>query len=342
MIGLAGVGVGLSPRVRGNPIRFLSSTSTSRSIPACAGEPREQCHPTRIPGVYPRVCGGTPLRALAPLIVPGLSPRVRGNPRIGRRPGRMGGSIPACAGEPRGKRPIRTSRKVYPRVCGGTRDEEDEMKTKKGLSPRVRGNPRVCGGTIVETTSAVPLEGLSPRVRGNPVRGREIQENPGSIPACAGEPSRHTRLGWKARVYPRVCGGTLTEEALRAAETGLSPRVRGNLRPQIPGRRRTGSIPACAGEPRWERCQERQYRVYPRVCGGTPDSTRWRRRMKGLSPRVRGNPRVCGGTPSSCSMSWRTRGEPPRVRGNLMDPLLAELANGGTPACAGEPSSSTT
>ena len=31
----------------------------------------------------------------------GLSPRVRGNPQLERREPLLGGSIPACAGEPR-------------------------------------------------------------------------------------------------------------------------------------------------------------------------------------------------------------------------------------------------
>ena len=41
---LTGAGVsyaeGLSPRVRGNPVRSKAAASAGRSIPACAGEPR--------------------------------------------------------------------------------------------------------------------------------------------------------------------------------------------------------------------------------------------------------------------------------------------------------------
>ena len=50
---------GLSPRVRGNPNRQLDSSKSSRSIPACAGEPANHPPPTGIHPVYPRVCGGT-------------------------------------------------------------------------------------------------------------------------------------------------------------------------------------------------------------------------------------------------------------------------------------------
>ena len=71
------------------------------------------------------------------------------------------GSIPACAGEPRGKSVCTRLAAVYPRVCGGT---------------------RVCDK--VDTSGG----GLSPRVRGNPVTTYQVAGAVGSIPACAGEP----------------------------------------------------------------------------------------------------------------------------------------------------------
>ena len=50
---------GLSPRVRGNPNSGYGCHTSSRSIPACAGEPL--CAWLLRPRywVYPRVCGGT-------------------------------------------------------------------------------------------------------------------------------------------------------------------------------------------------------------------------------------------------------------------------------------------
>ena len=70
---------GLSPRVRGNPLRFALRAARMQSIPACAGEPP---WPNRSPAqnrVYPRVCGGTLIGSAPRCIVEGLSPRVRGN-----------------------------------------------------------------------------------------------------------------------------------------------------------------------------------------------------------------------------------------------------------------------
>ena len=75
-----------------------------------------------------------------------------------------------------------TTRRVYPRVCGGTRQPPRPTVKRGGLSPRVRGNRIDCA--------------LNPRYAG-------------SIPACAGEPSSMSRRGSRIRVYPRVCGGTL-------------------------------------------------------------------------------------------------------------------------------------
>ena len=100
---MGGMKEGLSPRVRGNqrlcPTRFPSS----RSIPACPGEPRFGARPFISHRVYPRVYGGTAIisRPKFPSMKPGLSPRVRGNQRL------CSTRSPVCAA-------------VYPRVYGGT------------------------------------------------------------------------------------------------------------------------------------------------------------------------------------------------------------------------------
>ena len=52
-------GMGLSPRVRGNPEEVGILKVHLRSIPACAGEPRCRKHTYANAEVYPRVCGGT-------------------------------------------------------------------------------------------------------------------------------------------------------------------------------------------------------------------------------------------------------------------------------------------
>ena len=98
---------GLSPRVRGNLLRGAPGGVRSRSIPACAGEPRTELgEPGKI-RVYPRVCGGTALGKRTDSNADGLSPRVRGNPPAPQNRSATMRSIPACAGEPRRALPPR-------------------------------------------------------------------------------------------------------------------------------------------------------------------------------------------------------------------------------------------
>ena len=92
--------VGLSPRVRGNLNAVSPDVSTSRSIPACAGEPTSSSVPSTPARVYPRVCGGTagPMRSKSS--TSGLSPRVRGNPFQLGYPRKWQGLSPRVRGNP--------------------------------------------------------------------------------------------------------------------------------------------------------------------------------------------------------------------------------------------------
>ena len=59
--GAAGrAGLGLSPRVRGNHLRQNRPFGGQRSIPACAGKPKNSSGEEYSTTVYPRVCGETP------------------------------------------------------------------------------------------------------------------------------------------------------------------------------------------------------------------------------------------------------------------------------------------
>ena len=238
----ARVNHGLSPRVRGSLDRRAGFDFGPRSIPACAGEPLGVGHfgflrgvyprvcggattrasGNRSAGVYPRVCGGAPTDTSTPSRVSGLSPRVRGSLVVGGGLAKHTGSIPACAGEPMPSAAPRFPSRVYPRVCGGA------------------------GRTLVEEG---PIWGLSPRVRGSLGVGLDVEHGVGSIPACAGEPSRSTSPVSSSGVYPRVCGGAVDLPDNLDSYKGLSPRVRGSHRRQDDPSLRPGSIPACAGEP---------------------------------------------------------------------------------------------
>ena len=175
------LGVGLSPRVRGNLQQDRILKHRTGSIPACAGEPNRHCRALPATRVYPRVCGGTRSSRKDEVRTGGLSPRVRGNRDLRGTNYGVTGSIPACAGEPTADSTWDPNHKVYPRVCGGT-------------SPY-----QVC---------RLPLEPLSPRVRGNQRQWRLQACRKRSIPACAGEPAMTSPNRRIDRVYPRVCGGT--------------------------------------------------------------------------------------------------------------------------------------
>ena len=330
--------------MRGSPPPVRCYSCYPRSIPACAGEPTGNDRPAARRWVYPRVCGGTRAGKRPNYRSGGLSPRVRGNLTLSIAHRVVDRSIPACAGEPHSEEWRVPLIPVYPRVCGGTVQVHLDHKLITGLSPRVRGNQRLMTKT-----------------------GTQVR----SIPACAGEPlSAHPCL-YKPLFYPRVCGGTpLITRRLRRID-GLSPRVRGNQlkdrTPHISPR----SIPACAGEPTAPNRRLQRNTVYPRVCGGTHCHRTGRRRLGGLSPRVRGNheqvsgrlrffwsipacageprrlrlssrpervyPRVCGGTTDTPISFLSTGGLSPRVRGNLLRKADARRKRGSIPACAGEP-----
>ncbi len=135
-----------------------------------------------------------------------------------------------------------------------------------------------------------------------------------------------------------------------------------------------GPIPAHAGEPRLENCQDKSQMAYPRACGGTPLHSKRGQFLRGLSPRMRGNrdlleklihgsgpipahagepgvflrlfkklrayPRACGGTPICLVLCTFLPGLSPRMRGNLVTATNFAGRSGPIPAHAGEPRAS--
>ena len=134
--------LGLSPRVRGNPLTVYSKVVAVGSIPACAGEPPGRQTSDVLDTVYPRVCGGTVVSSASASAKSGLSPRVRGNPSV-------------CISD------MAPSR-VYPRVCGGTSPLGSASTPTTGLSPRVRGN-RVTMGQAEQRGRSIPACAGEPR-----------------------------------------------------------------------------------------------------------------------------------------------------------------------------------
>ena len=208
------------------------------------------------------MCGGAVAGVARGGQVEGRSPRVRGShPRPDPGNARPG-SIPACAGEP-------------------------SMAGR--WSQRMTVDPRVCGGAAVEHSAMTRPMGRSPRVRGSR-KALDVEPSlPGSIPACAGEPSTLRlvkALGW---VDPRVCGGADAVVLPGTGHGGRSPRVRGSHAREVLNRILTRSIPACAGEPDSRRRRRPVAEVDPRVCGGATTRSPHGVIIMGRSPRVRGS-----------------------------------------------------
>ena len=335
---------GPSPRVRGSPPTRRRGHPDAGSIPACAGKPTGAGTMTARARVHPRVCGEAAYQLGERGLAGGPSPRVRGSPDPGRDQSVHPGSIPACAGKPRGSSRRSGPSRVHPRVCGEAPAAARHSQRRRGPSPRVRGSripepaaedevgsipacagkprppagparrswvhPRVCGEAPIQAAINLYIRGPSPRVRGSPGPDTWTSCCGRSIPACAGKPDRSARRARACRVHPRVCGEARSETAHDALGAGPSPRVRGSRSGWPVGTPPSGSIPACAGKPRAGDGGEREVRVHPRVCGEASSSLVLLVRVQGPSPRVRGSP-----SPS----------------------LHPFLRSGSIPACAGKP-----
>ena len=355
------------------------------SIPTHAGKPGAMAAGHRPALVYPHACGETVTVTVTVTVMPGLSPRMRGNPGPAGPAMRRRRSIPTHAGKPRYVALRGATWRVYPHACGETACPASSAGIFRGLSPRMRGNPEACGaaagqfGSIPthagkpaarvvfftasrvyphacgETSPCTPwcvsCAGLSPRMRGNRLQLVDCRHGRGSIPTHAGKPGKHERLGICRRVYPHACGETHIAPTYNILSMGLSPRMRGNHVLRRARDAAEGSIPTHAGKPSCGCTERSTARVYPHACGETMVPPSATSRMRGLSPRMRGNQVLdneasCGegsipthagkptGAPNSaeagrvyphaCGETWilnlgtaADEGLSPRMRGNL-------------------------
>ena len=129
-----------------------------------------------------------------------------------------------------------------------------------------------------------------------------------------------------------MCGGTVAGVVTPALGRGLSPRVRGNRYNPRGRDGRSGSIPACAGEPIRTKADGNMMRVYPRVCGGTALLLDVKVSRMGLSPRVRGNR-------AQLALRNRQTRSIPACAGEPAAGCHTRVRAGSIPACAGEPDS---
>ena len=237
----------------------------------------------------------------------GLSPRVRGNLAEFDPSRNPPGSIPTRAGKPQKLLIADMPGGVYPHACGETDRAGPTRPSRRGLSPRVRGNqqqivdprlergsiptrggkplfrhmetihagvyPHACGETAMRSGHVFQGPGLSPRVRGTCGKGPADQPGEGLSPRVRGKPCGASASSSLSRVYPHACGETARSARARRLVRGLSPRVRGNRGLASAGWTDLGSIPTRAGKPVMSSAPARKFRVYPHACGETLPAT---------------------------------------------------------------------
>ena len=152
-------------------------------------------------------------------------------------------------------------------------------------------------------------------------------------------------------VYPRTGGGNRRPRQYWDRSGGLSPHGRG--KPASPPISPTASrsIPARAGETRWDGGNWNQSRVYPRTGGGNQSPFPPPSAAIGLSPHGRGKPVVAqpqtqtggsiparaGETPGSSAPHPVVQVYPRTGGGNPLGPAQQEIAMGLSPHGRGKP-----
>ena len=369
--------------MRGTPPSSLSNHSCCGIIPAYAGNTRLAAWSAGCRGDHPRVCGEHVRNSIVSWCSSGSSPRMRGT-RLATRPKtRSDGIIPAYAGNTSSSNRATVGTGDHPRVCGEHLTSCVMVVSSMGSSPRMRGtlvvaellghesgiipayagntwnrqrqaspcwdHPRVCGEHAVLNSDALPFTGSSPRMRGTLLHHALALASGGIIPAYAGNTCETCEGSSDGGDHPRVCGEHAMVSATALAVRGSSPRMRGTQSRCRPCMRRTGIIPAYAGNTRGGSNATADIRDHPRVCGEHTSRNSSRRRMTGSSPRMRGtchrrsvrslragiipayagntgwyvsryaarrdHPRVCGEHEPLLLPKLRTLGSSPRMRG---------------------------
>ena len=146
----------------------------------------------------------------------------------------------------------------------------------------------MCGEHTYSNIEQSWIEGSSPRVRGTPGRARNGVGKLGIIPACAGNTSVGEDVESAIGDHPRVCGEHFDVLTDKGEKAGSSPRVRGTQGAWRDPHKRTGIIPACAGNTLIVFLMMSRQRDHPRVCGEHASGHVVVGQTAGSSPRVRG------------------------------------------------------
>ncbi len=252
---------GLSPRIRGKPLRPKALPAKERSIPAHTGQTSLEWMLGVCMTVYPRAYGANSEKRAVAAVSWGLSPRIRGKLPRNPLPTRWRRSIPAHTGQTVSIISSIPWFRVYPRAYGANYLGSRSRPGGRGLSPRIRGKHL-----------AHPFEHVLER----------------SIPAHTGQTTWVRMIGHRAQVYPRAYGANPATARRTVTLRGLSPRIRGKPMSGTAPHSRLRSIPAHTGQTWGLPCSGITAWVYPRAYGANNGLRRVRHNMQGLSPRIRG------------------------------------------------------
>ena len=254
----------------------------------------------------------------------GSSPRMRGTPVWCRRFLAEGGLIPTYAGNTTVRRYVRRCSRAHPHVCGEHLEDEYELDTLGGSSPRMRGtlhgeiprrdksgliptyagntlaahrtscgigaHPHVCGEHADNFLESDPKTGSSPRMRGTRswIPSRWLRG--GLIPTYAGNTYSCTGCIGFREAHPHVCGEHLKDPDPPGGREGSSPRMRGTRPGDKYQPAGIGLIPTYAGNTRKSLWRWMKARAHPHVCGEHDGFAGWMEQLAGSSPRMRGTP----------------------------------------------------
>ena len=189
-------------------------------IPARAGNTRRRAHPPGLPRAHPRSRGEHSRKKYLAKLDKGSSPLARGTHIELDHLNVVDGLIPARA---------------------GNTWESDTQRTPHGAHPRSRGEH---GENFGITTLR---KGSSPLARGTRRCKRIKSVKHGLIPARAGNTNHRRTHSYPARAHPRSRGEHTRRITDDDTQWGSSPLARGTRLAQTPDSRRTGLIPARAG-----------------------------------------------------------------------------------------------
>ncbi len=287
--------------MRGTVTETASLSSSTRCIPAHAGNGVGGAEHHLGEAVHPRACGERSVAESLQRDDDGASPRMRGTATRPNRAGSATRCIPAHAGNGRTPSIVSSAAAVHPRACGERGRLIATPPFQSGASPRMRGtervtiediakrrcipahagngrrgravhpsapvHPRACGERHAAMPYADAPAGASPRMRGT--GGQQARRRPvrRCIPAHAGNGSRSVMASLRDSVHPRACGERLQSKRPKGIGIGASPRMRGTEAHGRVSHAPRRCIPAHAGNGLTKASTFSRRSVHPRACG---------------------------------------------------------------------------